>query len=530
MASNSGHGTSANQFMTGCSCGWRFLAGPEHVGKRVKCPKCAGLVVVQAPSPAPYADRAAGGISKGFIVAVVAVLVVAVGGMTLFLIGNARKQHEEAMAQANAAAASAISEAEKLIANGSAAKADQVERNLNAALSNENLTDKSRLQLTLDRFREHRESLAAKSRLQQSEAEAAGLLAQAKSKIEARQIPQAVAILKKYVDHPHASESADAARLMSECEAAVSDAIALDVLVGMNDVAFDAFLTSGSFDDGTIKDRNLVLVRNESLKRNLSQATPKRAEFKVAEAKRMESERALAMEQERQQEVSRKKLEEEQKVRELTKPLPVFLGGQVEGPVAAMFRQIPEPKMLEVEKKSGSVFDKAEAPKWASKFVVERILLAPGATMDIEVENNAESVFGQHSAWSWTIALVAPNGINPSRGTSFTYAVGNETQDCFFESIGSGQTAYGNVVVYRFREDVTVRDTLHWPIDFMLKRMVSEGDVKFRLRNGSPENGTSFDGQLSDAAVAAIKSILQQSKYKNWKNKPLLAEEWMKAF
>jgi len=118
----------------------------------------------------------------------------------------------------------------------------------------------------------------------------------------------------------------------------------------------------------------------------------------------------------------------DQEIEEAKRPLKLFLGGEVDGIWAAWFRLLPQATLREIKPDdTGSEFDKADRSPWDSKFAVNKIALAPGANMDISLENHTDginaTVYGQHTAWSWTITLYQPPGANLYRGVSFDVLV-----------------------------------------------------------------------------------------------------------
>lgn len=286
MTSNIGHG-GANQLVVNCTCGGSFLVRPEFIGKRLKCPKCGGPVLVNVagseirPRPSTVTNK---GRSKKLLISLVSAALIIVVTAASLIIHSINMHHLAATAEvknaAKNAAKIAISEAQDWIKKGGdLSKSNKVEKKLGVALNDPHLDDKTDVQLTLNQVRELREGLAAQYRTQREKEEAASIFSEAKKKIESQHVLEAIAILKKYISSPHTYKASDVETLLSEAEIAISETVAEQTLMNMNAADFDSFSESGVLNDGAIHNPNLSVVRNETLKRMLPAVKKKRADL-----------------------------------------------------------------------------------------------------------------------------------------------------------------------------------------------------------------------------------------------------------
>jgi hypothetical protein len=239
----------------------------------------------------------------------------------------------------------------------------------------------------------------------------------------------------------------------------------------------------------------------------------------------------ISVEREKKQEEDRRSADVERERREAEKPLKVFLGGELRGIQAAYYRQLPRPKLQSLAKgKGGSVFDKADQPDWDSKYAIEKIPLAPGATMDLKVANYPKGVIDQHCEWSWSISLAVPPGVTTYKGVSFEYAFGDKVDRYGFELVGVARVDGMSLAYYEFHEQWNPIPTLrvHRPIDKIVNRIITEGSGKYRIITGPKDYGPSFEGEFSTETAQAISAILRKAVYKNWMDRPEYGAEWMK--
>ena len=330
MAGNIGQAVSSSQIAVKCNCGGQFFARAEHIGKTLKCPKCGGPIVVHAPPSASYSEVAAPatGMSKTLLFSLVFIVLAVVGGTTAFVINHFRVQHEARADEAKKSAKAAVVASQAWIEKNTTAKADQIEKELNVALNDENLVEKRDVQQALDLVRQHKTNLSANARLRQNKDAAAAMLAVAKKHFEAKRVPEAIGLLKQYVASPYASEVDPAQKLLAELEASTSETAAMDALIAMKPTDFEQFSLGAISDRGEFSTPELRLIWNDTLKRMLPAASAKRKESeavrlaeenrqkaaRIAEQKRLEAER-LAMAEQKIQEDKQKeaaaKLQEE---------------------------------------------------------------------------------------------------------------------------------------------------------------------------------------------------------------------------
>ena len=163
-------------------------------------------------------------------------------------------------------------------------RAENVEHRLMKAIAANDVSEKANADAVLETVRTRRAELAADS-----------LFDSAKTKLDAKAIVEAVALLKRYVADPHATKKPEAKQLLADCDLATSESAAIETLMAMSDEQFAQFRNTGKLDDRKITHPILVEIRATTLRRNLETANRRREEIKIAEANRQESERlALA--------------------------------------------------------------------------------------------------------------------------------------------------------------------------------------------------------------------------------------------
>lgn len=521
-----------------CSCGKRLLALPQHAGKRVKCPACGkALVVPASASPPPMAatpqvENESQGMSKNTLIALWSFVGVFALACVLFLVWHSHSSHQAKITAANERISKAVASANEWLGGNSSLDGEALEQRLVDALQNNDATERTDGESSLSRVRQRREQLAEEARIEQAERQATAVFEDAKKRLDGNDVGKAIELLREYVAHPHATAKTDAQRLLTEAETAVSDSLTLDALIAMTDGDFGRVRAAGEIQDGKVTHPVLIAARTATVQRNLNKAAQRREEIKITEQKRREAEKLAAMERQRQEEARRQQEEAERRLREAREPLRVFLGGELSGDQAAYYRLLPVPNLKEIRKNdSGSVFDKADQPDWDSKFAVENIVLAPGAVMSVSVENYAGGAFGQHSEWSWNIAVAVPDGASAYKGISFAHAVGGEVDSWLFQLAGTAELDGMTLALYKFQErwkPIPTYDDLHRPIDKILRRMTSAGAIKYRISTGSKGLGPVHEGEFSRETTQGLIGLLRTAKYKNWMDKPQYDEEWMR--
>lgn len=308
MATNMNRTGDAQQVTVHCSCGKRLSALPQHAGKRVKCPACGQAVVVpgsSSPQPVPAAPQVndeSEGMSRNTLVALWSFVGVFAFGCVLFLVWNSHSSHQARIAAANDRVSQAVAVANEWIAENAALDGETVEQQLAVALKDEVATEKGNGESVLSQVRQQREQLAEQARIVQAQRAATVVFNDANRQIDGKRITDAIALLRKYVADPHATEKADAQRLLIEAETAVSDMLTLDALIAMSDEEFGQVKAGDEVRDGKVTQPVLLAVRNETVQRNLDKAGQLREEVRIAKGKRREAERLAAIEHQRQEE------------------------------------------------------------------------------------------------------------------------------------------------------------------------------------------------------------------------------------
>ena len=138
-------------------------------------------------------------------------------------------------------------------------------------------------------------------------------MADINDEIREKNIAQAIAGLRKYIESPFAANKADAENLLAECEFAISDNDAVTALLALDDVAFEQAITSG-VNDGKVSHPVLQEIRYETVQRNIDSARQARKGAKGRHSIQAASEMASAnfiRQQERAREQNRMRAEQE---------------------------------------------------------------------------------------------------------------------------------------------------------------------------------------------------------------------------
>ncbi len=98
------------------------------------------------------------------------------------------------------------------------------------AIAAKDVSERDKADAAMETVRTRRAELAADS-----------LLDAAKTKLDAKAIPETVALLHRYVAERHATKKAEAKRLLADCELATSEKAALQTLMAMSDEQFLQF-------------------------------------------------------------------------------------------------------------------------------------------------------------------------------------------------------------------------------------------------------------------------------------------------
>lgn len=254
----------------------------------------------------PQVENESEGMTKNTLIGLWSCVGVFALACVLFLVWFSHSSHQGKITAANEHISQAVASANDWLGGDSPLDGEAVEQELAEALKDQVATERGDGESVLSQVRQRREQLAEESRIEQGHREATAIWNDAKRQIDGKRVAEAIALLRKYVADPHATEKTDAQRLLAEAETAVSDRLALDALIAMTDEDFGRAKTAGEFRDGKVTHPALVAVRSETVQRNLEKAVERREEIRIAEEKRREVERLAAIERRRQEEERRK--------------------------------------------------------------------------------------------------------------------------------------------------------------------------------------------------------------------------------
>jgi hypothetical protein len=280
-----------------CACGEKLLANSMQSGKRLKCPSCGQAVVVSparadgVPTPTGAVSAPRRGMGKLLLMILLWSLPVfaAVGGGAV-LHFDAKWRQQAKIDAANTEVREAVKGADSWLKQGSPKEAENVERRLTKAMAANDVSVKGNADGVRAAVQTRRAELAADS-----------VFDAAKTKLDAKAIAEAVALLHQYIADRHATQKPAAQQLLADCELATSDAAALKTLMALSDERFAQFKNTGKLDDtGKLGDHKFTRpildeIRATTLRHNLKTANERREEIKLAEANRQQAERmALA--------------------------------------------------------------------------------------------------------------------------------------------------------------------------------------------------------------------------------------------
>ncbi|MCB9953266.1 MAG: hypothetical protein H6824_20015 [Planctomycetaceae bacterium] len=298
-----------------CPCGKRLAVSSQHSGKRTKCPTCGEPLVIPGDALPPNDASAhpvneAEGVRTNTLIALWSFVGIFALACIFFVVWHSHSSHQLQIASANDRISDAVVSATEWIAGKSSLDGEVVEQQLVVALQDDNATERTNGEATLAQVRERLVQLAEEARIEKSEQDATAIFEDAKMRLNEKEVERAIELLGKYVTHPHATSKAEAQLLLAEAKIAVSDMLVVEVLVDMTDEDFDRVTTTGEISDGKVRHPILVVVRSETVRRNLKKAAQRREEVRIAEEKRVETERLAMMERLRKEE-ERKQAEEE---------------------------------------------------------------------------------------------------------------------------------------------------------------------------------------------------------------------------
>jgi len=337
------------------------------------------------------------------------------------------------------------------------------------------------------------------------------MFGEAKSLIEEGDILRGVALLEQYVSDNTAFDFKSASQLLEETKSAISNVETCDWLKSLSNEDFLRLERGERIENPKFQIPSSIAIREDSIKRNLP-----------AEATRREA--SLA----------------EMRFELAKEPLKVFLGGELTGTAAAFYRMRPLPQMQQVDLAPKNAFEKADLERRGieSEYQVNDIPLAPGALMSVSLAHypSEHPLFGPHSLLAWSISLSRPPLVDHYKAINFDYVLGSEVERLIFQHSSSVEAdgvliehyAFEQVRTDEFRIASKGRTAkIHSPADKVLKRMLSAGQVSYRLSTGPKEAGLTSEGVLSPEATVAIAALLQHIRLKNAWDRPPYTEEWM---
>jgi len=294
MPANSGLPDNSQRFPVVCECGKKLVSKSTQSGKRLKCPSCGQFVIappeqagiVQIPTKAASEPRLQASGQWSTIVQwslLCSLPVIFVAGAAAYIHFDTQSRHQARIDVANAEVREAIKSADAWLEQGRENDAENVEHRLSHAMVANDVSDKANADAVLEHVRTRRAELAADS-----------IFDSAKTKLDAKSIDEAFALLNRYLADDHATKKSEAEQLFAQYELATSESAAIDTLVAMSDEQFVQFRNTGKLDDGEIGHPILEEIRAATLRQNVAAANLLREEKKVAEASRQKSEQPVA--------------------------------------------------------------------------------------------------------------------------------------------------------------------------------------------------------------------------------------------
>jgi hypothetical protein len=296
MPANSGLPDNPQRIHLVCNCGKKLVANPMQSGKRLKCPSCGQVVlippvragVVSTPAEATSAlhpNRRKRRFTRVLLMLMLWSLpVVGVVGAGAYLRFDGRSRQQARIDAANSEVREAVKGADGWLKQGSAKAGEDVEQRLTKAMAAKEVSEKANAVAVLEKVRMRRAEFAADS-----------IFDSAKTKLDAKETVEALALLNCYVADPNATKKPEAKQLLADYELANSEKAALQTLLALSDEQFVQFKNTGKLDDGKLTRPVLAEIRTATLRRNLETANQRREQKQLAEAKRQESElQALA--------------------------------------------------------------------------------------------------------------------------------------------------------------------------------------------------------------------------------------------
>jgi hypothetical protein len=250
------------------------------------------LSVKRSPShigpTVPAVESKDEGFSSATLIVMWSTVAVFALGSVVFLAWFSCSQQQAKILAANDRISEAVATANKWIVSNSPVDGETAEQRLASALADKDATEKARGDAMLRQVRDQRKQITERLLIERAQQQADAVLEDAKQQIDRKRVTEALVLLRKYTVDPHATKRAEAERLLSEAEAALSDTLAFDVLMAMDNQRFDRTKATCTIDDGKITYPALLAIRNETVRRNLEKAAHKREEIRVAEEKHRE--------------------------------------------------------------------------------------------------------------------------------------------------------------------------------------------------------------------------------------------------
>jgi hypothetical protein len=290
-------GKSAEAIAVICSCGKRLKAAPQHAGKQLKCPACGQPTLVPqatrstslSANSQPKDERS--GTNRTVVLSLWGCVALVAIGCVLFVKWHSDGLQAARVESADQEISAAVAAADAWIADQKKGQSTEIEQRLARAIDVTDATKQADGRSALDRLRARRDLLAQQAALVEAQQKADGILDEAKREIDARRIPEAIVLLRNYVEEPHATHKADGQQLLAQAEIATSDARTLTILAALNDEVFARVNERGRLDDGKIIHPVLNAFRGEVVKRNLPKEAKRREALKIAAERKRELER-----------------------------------------------------------------------------------------------------------------------------------------------------------------------------------------------------------------------------------------------
>ena len=253
MPANSGLPDNPQRISFVCDCGKKLVANSMQSGKRLKCPSCGQVVVVPpvragivpTPTRAASEPHTADGQSAVDERSVVDRSLVAARRRChrrrRFYSLRRKIETTGANRRCQYRSEGGSQRGRWLAQAGERKEGENVEHRLMKAIAANDVSEKVNADADLEAVLTRRAELAADA-----------LFDSAKTKLDAKAIVEAVALLQRYVADPHATKKPEAEQLLADYDLATSESAAIETLIAMSDEQFVQFRITGILDDHKI--------------------------------------------------------------------------------------------------------------------------------------------------------------------------------------------------------------------------------------------------------------------------------------